>query len=167
MKSLLTLSPQYWKQCTAWVVHWWKVTTTWIYGTNPSFLCGFSPETVTYCQRCASNLHNLDSEDNHVLHCKVYQTLFPHFVPNHPMAPMPFLIHECVTDLDLDTDEVNIMYQSALSDEKLTFSSAFKTPRASITSKNSVPTATYLQILVVQRMVYCSPSGYHVLRMWR
>jgi hypothetical protein len=94
---------------------------------------------VTYCQRCASNLHNLDSEDNHVLHCKVYQTLFPHFVPNHPMAPMPFLIHECVTDLDLDTDEVNIMYQSALSDEKLTFSSVFKTPRASITSKNSVP----------------------------
>jgi hypothetical protein len=44
------------------------------------------------------------------------------------MAPMPFLIHECVTDLDLDIDEVDSMYQTALSDEKSTFSGAFKTP---------------------------------------
>lgn len=52
---------------------------------------------------------------------------------------MPFLIHECVTDLDLDKDEVDNMYHSALSVEKFISSGAFKTLRASITSKNSVP----------------------------
>jgi len=52
---------------------------------------------------------------------------------------MPFLIHEHVTDLDLDKDEVDNMYHSALSVEKFTSSGAFKTPWASITSKNSVP----------------------------
>jgi hypothetical protein len=72
--------------------------------------CVVSQQKLTYCQRCVSNLHNLEFEENHVLHCKVYQTLFPNFLPNHRMAPMPFLIHECVTDLDLDKDEVDNMY---------------------------------------------------------
>jgi hypothetical protein len=102
-------------------------------------LCGFSAEMVTYCQRCAKNSRNLESEDNHVIHCKVYQTLFPDYLPNHQKAPMPFLIHERVTDFDLDKDEVDNMYHSALSVEKFISSGAFKTLRASITSKNSVP----------------------------
>jgi hypothetical protein len=102
-------------------------------------LCGFSAEMVTYCQRCAKNSRNLESEDNHVIHCKVYQTLFPDYLPNHRKAPMPFLIHERVTDFDLDKDEVDNMYHSALSVEKFISSGAFKTLRASITSKNSVP----------------------------
>jgi len=101
-------------------------------------MCGFYPNSIDICDRCADNANNVDSTKTHALDCPYYQSLFPEAQVGNLMPPDPYFLFRSVTSNTLCEDDIAEMYNAALSDPILTTGKKWTLPIAHISTFNKV-----------------------------
>jgi hypothetical protein len=101
-------------------------------------LCGFYPNSIDICDRCADNANNFDSTKTHALDCPYYQSLFPEAQVGNILLPDPYFLFRSITSHMLCEDDIAEMYNAALADPILTTGKQWTLPIAHMSTFKKV-----------------------------
>jgi hypothetical protein len=101
-------------------------------------ICGFYPNSIYTCDRCADSANNLDSTKTHALDCPYFQLLSPETQLGNMMPPDPYFLFRSVTSNMLCEDDIAEMYNAALADPILTTGRKWTLPIAHMSTFKKV-----------------------------